>query len=1016
MPDNVSPDQIKHVVNLLIQCGVLNADQASKAIQNLGNTLQNTDDKMSKWQANLQITNARLQTLGSGIAKIGSLFGAESLGLTNAIGLQYKYNQAIASSYNQMQKFGMSVKEYQGKIDSLRNTYKGTYEQTVQLATAFQKGFSFTGPEKMEGILKSISDVVGPATEDMQNFLGEIQGLASANPLFEKMINNFDTDLIAERGKDIKAFALDMALAGKLSDQQVNALQAFVNGKPGDSDSQARLDSLNKQNLAIRNMRNNFEDINLTLGKQIMPFLQKASEWLGSSNTIVVGLGAGFVLISSVLGGITSSLVAQAALLSRIKYLQAISGGGAGGALAGAAGTAGVGAGAAAAGGAAAGRLGKYAAAGGTTLRGAGGAGVGYLAGGLVDSAFESSTDGRRIGDGSHFWSEAGGGVGRAGSRIGAGFLVGGVPGAIGGGVYSIGSDVWEMKDTAYQTGQAMGGTYRNNSRYDERGKEAENLANSPLRKEIEKQRALVGRLGGGERTDADRNGTSELAKEQAKLQILVAQLKTTKEYSDNMQAIVDSQNESMAKAEAIKVVNEKTAQFLIDVNQEMKTYNQQSEIALARTTAANNLLQARAELVGMSGGDNVSKENKYANERLSIEQSLNEEMIKRMQLLQERGTTQFGAKKNITSTQELEAAKIRDNALDSLSNSTDPDAYGEEYANIMKTYFDTVGYSAGFANAKIDELKAKSAGYWKIEVRNNEIQAKINQPRIDTIEKEIGLREAQVALADSAGMGLKAQVGARKEVLQLINQEIPLVDQQISNFQALAQAAREEAQNSTGQKKEEAQAKERQYINQILEQEQKRTGLIQKQADISKTMREGWIGAISAMTTGAGVFSRITIDQSKRLGNLQFAAPDRIKTLAGGGLRGGRRESAQWTPGGFREGEAGDYEKGVLGQYGLNSSSSLQGMAASVMNYQQNVGSKMSPAAATFGVGPQGTSEVTDAIKEGFKSVGESGPNKKFIIEEKEMQDIKKTFIEAFVKIGKEIEAETIKRISSGR
>jgi hypothetical protein len=69
---------------------------------------------------------------------------------------------------------------------------------------------------------------------------------------------------------------------------------------------------------------------------------------------------------------------------------------------------------------------------------------------------------------------------------------------------------------------------------------------------------------------------------------------------------------------------------------------------------------------------------------------------------------------------------------------------------------------------------------------------------------------------------------------------------------------------------------------------------------------------------------------------------------------------------------------------------------------------------ASTFGVGPQGTGEITTAIKEGFKTIGSDSTSgaKKMIVDEKDLEELKKSFIDAFSKIGTEIITETIKRI----
>lgn len=307
-----------------------------------------------------------------------------------------------------------------------------------------------------------------------------------------------------------------------------------------------------------------------------------------------------------------------------------------------------------------------------------------------------------------------------------------------------------------------------------------------------------------------------------------------------------------------------------------------------------------------------------------------------------------------------------------------------------------------------IQEIEGKLLDISNKRAEIAEKNVKLNEPMIEMKRSEISLTERQIGLADSAGMGLRAQVGVRKQLMDQISQEIQLQQVQLSKAQKGLQEA-----IASGDKN-----KEYKMRMEILRIEGDITGEMQKQAEVSKSMREGWIGAISAMTEGAGVFSRIVISQNARLGNLQFAGPDRLKTLTGGGVMGGRTQSARWTPGGFTEGAAGSYEKGVLDQYGITGNGSIQDMARGMMKWQQNVGSQMSPASAAL-VGPQGTSEVTTAVSEGFKkALSENGSKDSaaVVFTKDQIEEMKKDWIQTFANILKEAETATIKKINSGR
>lgn len=294
----------------------------------------------------------------------------------------------------------------------------------------------------------------------------------------------------------------------------------------------------------------------------------------------------------------------------------------------------------------------------------------------------------------------------------------------------------------------------------------------------------------------------------------------------------------------------------------------------------------------------------------------------------------------------------------------------------------------------------------------NAKVLVDSNQSDVENQEKAIGLSEANIALQDSAGMGLKAQVGARKQLIDQITTQIQMVQQQADaalQQRTEAEAALKKAEAAGNEKGVlDAKSKIRDMDNEILDKNTKITNLIQKQADVSKAMREGWISAISAMTTGAGVFSRIVIDQNKRLGNLAFSSPDSIKALRIGGTTGGRKESSQWTPGGMNYGKSGANEEAIMSQYGIDPNSTLQEQISAHAARART----MSPAAAAAGVGPQAMGELTGAIKENTEATRKIGSGPKMIIEEKDIEDIKRSFVDAFSKIGNEIVTETLKRI----
>jgi len=141
-----------------------------------------------------------------------------------------------------------------------------------------------------------------------------------------------------------------------------------------------------------------------------------------------------------------------------------------------------------------------------------------------------------------------------------------------------------------------------------------------------------------------------------------------------------------------------------------------------------------------------------------------------------------------------------------------------------------------------------------------------------------------------------------------------------------------------------------------ILEAEQQRLdiqnqilGKQQQQAQLLRTLRDGYISAINAMNTGAGVFSKIIVDQNKNLGILmqQGLSPTAIRT---GSSAGGFLSSERFTPTGISSSSERRMFPIVKPEWGLdtgfsgiNGRGSLQDIAKSVSEQIPSKVSQMS-------------------------------------------------------------------------
>ena len=226
----------------------------------------------------------------------------------------------------------------------------------------------------------------------------------------------------------------------------------------------------------------------------------------------------------------------------------------------------------------------------------------------------------------------------------------------------------------------------------------------------------------------------------------------------------------------------------------------------------------------------------------------------------------------------------------------------------------------------------------------------------ITLINAKLGRMQAELNLIDNMGMGLGASVQARQQMVEMTMKEAQLQQESANRAEEEMIKAQKDSKD-TSKSEEERNAAAKRAIEMETIFEEKRTKVLDattKAAEMTKKMREGWIQSIAFMTTGAGAFNRIVVSQNQNLAILDQTRRDTIKTLQYGGVGQGRGESGRFTPGGYVEGAAGEYEKEILKQQGISTDYTKirDNIQKTIDNQKKAAQSGVGPAAA-FGTGP---------------------------------------------------------------
>jgi hypothetical protein len=159
----------------------------------------------------------------------------------------------------------------------------------------------------------------------------------------------------------------------------------------------------------------------------------------------------------------------------------------------------------------------------------------------------------------------------------------------------------------------------------------------------------------------------------------------------------------------------------------------------------------------------------------------------------------------------------------------------------------------------------------------------------------------ARVGLADSLAAGVAASAEMRMDQVRAIQAEIGALNKQIeftTKFREEANAMLLEGQRTNNQDMINegllGQQMAEEKLNQLVAE---RLSMMTEQANITKSIRDGYVDAIAAMSTGAGMFTQIIIDQNKNLGQLQAGTNNRVVSLRSGAMARGLETSERYTP-----------------------------------------------------------------------------------------------------------------------
>ena len=264
-------------------------------------------------------------------------------------------------------------------------------------------------------------------------------------------------------------------------------------------------------------------------------------------------------------------------------------------------------------------------------------------------------------------------------------------------------------------------------------------------------------------------------------------------------------------------------------------------------------------------------------------------------------------------SKQAAQAEADQYRSLAKRADKGDPDAQKELYSKISSG-----GKAGPEADANAAKARQRSAEI-SLSLGQQLIQAVTagDEQRLKNLDLEFQKMQAQVSLMDSFAVGIGANAAARQQAAQKLIEQARVLSGQEEKVAALkAEYQAKEASAVTPEAKQAAAAQVQAAENKINEIQTKRIGITKQALDMTQKLREGYLDAIQAMESGAGVFTEIVVNQDKNLGSLIRTTAEVPRVLRTGAGSGGLTQPTGFGPGGMTGGadpRSEEYGKSVL-------------------------------------------------------------------------------------------------------
>ena len=890
MADN--SNSIDRLIRLIIEAE--GAQDAARAVGEVERSANSLDSQFKKTTSSIGKYLSTIKDIGKvsravTLAQYGIRQAFDSLGTNSSQRDLADYSRTLLQSRVQFVKFGESILDTERRLLSLKDEFAFSRQEVAKLQSQYEQGFSFQAPERMVQTFATLREVVGENVDAMSSLLSSVQQVGQKVPIYQELfsygvVNN--SEKISKNARNMsRALLTASAIAGDISldelKEQLGAMaQLEESRKSTDGASkeaqiaQARTDQLNSNIRTLNELKVLWEDITFRVANALHPILeninnslQKHSGWLEDW----VAQGLKIAKIFRAIGALsifsTLAKISTGTVLGLGHLLGAGGGGGAVGS--------------------------------GTRLTGAF-AGIGSTP--LRPMFVQVVNLPGGMGTGSNIY----GGVGGGGGGKTRGKTKGGKMGkfARGGGKAAL--ITLGLTSIAYSTGflDATPETGRPIEENESGPKKIGAMDVAARTGSYAMTGAMIGSFFPGPGTGVGAAIGAVAGLGHGLLDYFSQAEEEIKKINGGLKANTEEIEKAKRAQEAQKNKLSATDKVLVGFVARYKLLNSFIELSNRRFEASLSKLDAVSGLISSMGGfDPLSK-------GLDFGDSLNSAFSaqERQIAVVDKARSSLAQYKDIAGTLDIGNVEGTDAFLAEMEDSFKKiPGIGETLSDEVMKRLAIRGSEVQIEDllasitAELDTAAIKARAATENIVKSASQRFKGERELAESVTSRVA---AEVDLATNLAAGVAPSAEMRMEQVRAIQGEIVALEKELDYYQKIKSVAEktikrglETGDDAAVEQGLIARKTAEQSINGLVAE---RTQMMAKQASITKVIRDGYIDAIAAMSTGAGMFTQITIDQNKNLGQLQAATNNRVVGMRSGAFARGLTSSERFTAGGI--------------------------------------------------------------------------------------------------------------------